>query len=286
MASFPPSPLVTTDWLAGELARPDLVILDTSWYLPVTGRSGFEEYKAGHIPGALYFDLDRASRTDTELPHMLPSDADFASYAGTLGIGSGMQVVVYDGSGTNLSAARAWWMFRAYGHGRVTLLDGGLKKWKAEGRPLEAGERTRSPVSFTARLDRSLVRGRAEVEQALASGSAQVLDARSAGRFTGAEAEPREGLPSGHMPGALNLPFNELVRPDGTALPVEDVRQRLRAAGVRFDRPVIASCGSGVTACSLLLSLHRAGYDPAYLYDGSWTEWASSGMPVTRGPAR
>lgn len=284
MASFPPSPLVTTDWLAGQLARPDLVILDTSWYLPVTGRSGLAEYRAGHIPGALYFDLDRASSADTPLPHMLPSDAEFARYAGSLGIGSGMEVVVYDGSGNNLSAARAWWMFRAYGHARVALLDGGLKKWKAEGRPLEAGDRTRAPVSFTARLDRSLVWGRAEVEHALATGGAQLLDARSAGRFTGTEPEPREGLPSGHMPGALNLPYNELVRADGTALSPEEVRERLRAAGVAFDRPVITSCGSGVTACNLLLSLYRAGYTPAFLYDGSWTDWASAGMPVARGP--
>jgi thiosulfate/3-mercaptopyruvate sulfurtransferase len=283
MTSFPPSPLVTTDWLAGQLARPDLVILDTSWYLPVTGRSGQAEYRAGHIPGALYFDLDLASRQDTDLPHMLPSDADFAQYVGGLGIPTGSDVVVYDGSGNNLSAARVWWMFRAFGHERVRLLDGGLSKWKAEGRPLEAGERVRLPVSFTARLDRALVRSRSEVEQALATGAAQLLDARSAGRFSGLEPEPRPGLPSGHMPGALNLPYTELVQADGTAPPPAALRARLVAAGVHLDRPVIASCGSGVSACTLLFSLYRVGHTAAFLYDGSWTEWASTGMPVARG---
>ncbi len=286
MTSFPPSPLVSTDRLAAQLARPDLVILDTSWYLPVTGRSARDEFRAGHIPGAVYFDLDLASDPGSDLPHMLPSEVQFAGYAGGLGVGSGSDVVVYDASGTNLSAARAWWMFRVFGHDRVHLLDGGLEKWKAEGRPLDAGEPAPAPASFTARLDRSLVRSRAEVARALATGAAQVLDARSAGRFSGAEPEPRPGLPSGHMPGALGLPYTELVRSDGTALDPAAVRARLEVAGITFDRPVIAGCGSGVTACNLLLALHRVGHQSAFLYDGSWTEWASSGMPVAVGPDR
>lgn len=286
MATFPPSPFVNPDWLAARLGRPEVVILDASWYLPVTRRSAREEYLAGHIPGARFFDLDQASAPGTDLPHMLPSDEGFARYAGSLGIGSSAEVIVYDGSGNNLSAARAWWMFRAYGHERVRLLDGGLARWKGERLPLEAGDVTPLPASFTARLDPTLVRSRAEVQAALASGAAQVLDARSAGRFSGREAEPRAGLPSGHMPGALNLPFNELVGPGGVALEVEAVRHRLREAGITFDRPVIASCGSGVTACNLLLALHRVGHVSAFLYDGSWTEWASTGMPVARGDAR
>lgn len=286
MATFPPSPFVNTDWLAAHSGQPDLVILDSSWYLPVTGRSARDEYLAGHIPGARFFDLDEASAPGTDLPHMLPDDAAFAGYAGSLGVGLASEVVVYDGSGNNLSAARAWWMFRAFGQERVRLLDGGLGRWKAEGRPLESGEVKVAPVSFTARLDRSLVRSKAEVAAALAAGDAQVLDARSAGRFSGRDPEPRAGLPSGHMPGALSLPFNELVGADGLALDTAAVRTRLLAAGISLDRPVIASCGSGVTACNLLLALYRVGHTSAALYDGSWTEWASTGMPVARGDAR
>lgn len=283
MASFPPSPLVSTSWLAGQLNRPGLVILDTSWYLPTTARAGRDEYRAGHIPGALYFDLDLASDPDSELPHMLGSEERFAGYVGGLGVDSGSDVVVYDGSGNNLSAARAWWMFRAYGHERVYLLDGGLKKWQAEGRPLESGLVARPPASFSVRLDRSQVRDRSAVHQALLSGSAQVVDARSAGRYSAAEAEPRAGLTSGHMPGALNLPYNELVNPDGTALSTDELRRRFVAAGVELGRPIIASCGSGVTACNLLLALHRLGHTDASLYDGSWTEWAVTGSPVAKG---
>ncbi len=283
MPPFPPSPLVSTVWLAGQLTRPDLVILDTSWYLPVTGRVAREEYRAGHIPGAVFFDLDQASDPESSLPHMLPTEARFAAYAGGLGLAPGSEVVVYDGSGNNLSAARAWWMFRVFGHERVVLLDGGLGKWRAEGRPLESGETVRQPASFRVRLNRSAVRDRSEVHRALASGGAQVVDVRSAGRFAGAEPEPRPGLPAGHMPGALSLPYTGLVHPDGTSLEPEELRRALTTAGVSLDRPVIASCGSGVTACNLLLALHRLGHPDSALYDGSWTEWASSGLPVAKG---
>lgn len=283
MAPFPHSPLVTTGWLAGELTRPGLVILDTSWYLPNTGRSGRVEYRDGHIPGAGYFDLDQASDHRSSLPHMLPSDGEFSRYAGDLGVGSDSIVVVYDGSGNNLSAARVWWMFRAYGHEQVYVLDGGLKKWKAEGRPLERGDVTREPAVFRGRLNHSWVQDQHAVGQALATGSAQVVDARSAGRYAATDPEPRIGLPSGHMPGALSLPYNELVNPDGIAISEQALRQRLAAAGVRLDRPVIASCGSGVTACNLLFALYRLGHSDARLYDGSWTEWASSGAPIATG---
>lgn len=284
MASFPPSPLVSTTWLADQLDWPGLVILDTSWYLPNTGRVGREEYRAGHIPGAVYFDLDLASDPDSPLPHMLPTEEKFAAYVGGLGVDSGSDVVVYDSSGNNLSAARAWWMFRVYGHESVYLLDGGLKKWRAEGRAVESGQVVRSPASFSVKLDRSQLRDRAQVHLALSSGSAQVIDARSTGRYSAAEAEPRAGLSSGHMPGAISLPYTELAHPDGTALSTDELRNRFAAAGVQWDRPVIATCGSGVTACNLLLALHRLGHSDASLYDGSWTEWASTGSPVAQGP--
>lgn len=285
MAPFPLSPLVSTAWLAGQLDRPGLVILDTSWYLPDTGRVALDEYRAGHIPGAGYFDLDEASDPASSLPHMLPSEERFAGYLGGLGVGSDSAVVVYDASGTNLSAARAWWLFRVFGHESVAVLDGGLGKWRAEGRPLESGQ-TPPPRSakFRARLDRSRVRQRLDVFRALASGAEQVVDMRAAGRFAGTEPEPRPGLPSGHMPGAVNLPYTELVHPDGTALSAEELRRHLIESGLVLDRPVIASCGSGVTACNLLLALHRLGHSEATLYDGSWTEWASSGSPVVQGP--
>jgi thiosulfate/3-mercaptopyruvate sulfurtransferase len=280
MPPFPLPPLISTDWLAGHLREPGLVILDASWYLPASGRDARGEYLAGHLPGALWFDLDLASDADSSLPHMLPSADAFAAYAGTLGIGTDSAVVVYDGSGANLSAARAWWMFRAYGHSAAALLDGGLGKWRAEGKPLERGPVVRSPVGFSAHFDAAAVRDLASVRVALAKGSAQVVDVRSAGRFSGAEAEPRPGLPSGHMPGALNLPYVELVQRDGTALTLPQLVERLAQAGISPDRPVIATCGSGTSACTLLLALHRLGRSDIALYDGSWTEWASSGMPI------
>ncbi len=286
MPPFSIPAVVSTAWLAGRLGDPALVILDTSWYLPTSGRDARAEFTAGHLPGARFFDLDAASDHDTPLPHMLPTEAAFAAYAGALGVGATSAVVVYDGSGTNLSAARVWWMFRAYGHAAVALLDGGLPRWQAEGRPLEAGMPVVAPARFGARLDRGQVRAAAEVAAALADGSAQVVDCRPAGRFEGRDPEPREGIPSGHMPGARNLPYADLVGPDGTLLPPAALRARLLAAGVDPARPVIASCGSGTSACSLLLALEQLGAAPAALFDGSWTEWAGSGRPVVTGPAR
>ncbi len=283
MSIFPHFPLVSTDWLADRLGQPGLVILDTSWYLPTLSRNGAAEYRAGHIPGARFFDLDLASDSNTPLPHMLPGEAEFARYVGGLGVGNGSMVVVYDGSGTNVSAARAWWMLRAFGHEAVAMLDGGLGKWRREGRPVEPGEVPAVPAVFRARLDRSRVRNLDQVRDLLASGDAQVVDVRSPGRFSGDEPEPRPGLPSGHMAGAINLPYTELVRPDGTALTDDQLRERITRAGIRFDRPVVATCGSGTSACNLLHALQRLGHDAASLYDGSWTEWAGRGMPVARG---
>ena len=285
MPTFSMPPVVSADWLAERLGTPGLVVLDASWYLPPSGRNARAEFEAGHLPGARYFDLDAASDPASPLPHMLPTDAAFGSYVGGLGVGDDDAVVVYDGSGTNLSAARAWWMFRAFGHAAVAVLDGGAGQWRAAGRPMESGVPAVAPARFTARLDRTVVRTAADVEAALARGTAQVVDVRAAGRFEGREPEPRPGLPSGHMAGARNLPYTDFVGPEGLLLPVEAVRERLRRAGLRPDQPIIATCGSGTTACNLLLALERIGATPGALYDGSWTEWAGSGRPIATGAA-
>jgi thiosulfate/3-mercaptopyruvate sulfurtransferase len=211
---------------------------------------------------------------------MLPMATQFAEQVGALGVGNDSTVVVYDGSGANLSAGRVWWMFRAFGHDRVAVLDGGSKKWKAEGRVMETGIPRVEPAAFTAKLHPGVVRTIDDVADALRSGSAQVVDMRSRGRFEGTDPEPRAGLPSGHMPGALNLPYGNLVAPDGTLLPPIELRQRVAGAGIRFDRPIIGSCGSGVSACALLLALETLGVEGATLYDGSWTEWVTKGRAI------
>ncbi|HEU4628407.1 MAG TPA: 3-mercaptopyruvate sulfurtransferase [Gemmatimonadaceae bacterium] len=286
MPATPFPPLVSTAWLADHLGDLRLRVLDASWYLPSANRDPRAEYAAGHVPGARFFDLDRASAHDTPLPHMLPPADDFARYVGQeLGVGDGDDVVVYDGSGTNLSAARVWWMFRAFGHASVAVLDGGLRKWVAEGRPLESRTPSVEPARFTATLDRARVRDLAAMRELVradpAARPAQIVDMRPAGRFAGRDPEPRAGLRAGHMPGSASVPFTELVRPDGTVLPENELRERLAAAGVRLDRPIVASCGSGTSACSLLLNLERLGVRDAALYDGSWSEWgAQADTPV------
>ncbi len=279
-------PLVVSDsWLAERLGTPGLVVLDASWYLPAMGRDPRAEYAAGHLPGARFFDLDLASDPNTHLPHMLPADDAFGAYVGGLGVGNEDDIVVYDGSGFNLSSARVWWMFRAFGHRRVALLDGGSKQWRAAGRVFETTPAVVQPKRFAARLDRTLVRGMAEVEAATGRDDVQIVDMRSAGRFEGRDPEPRPELPSGHMAGARNLPFTELVGPDGCALPLDALRARIERAGIALDRPIIATCGSGTSACALLLALERLGAPPAALYDGSWTEWAGAQRPIVTGPA-
>jgi thiosulfate/3-mercaptopyruvate sulfurtransferase len=214
---------------------------------------------------------------------MLPSESVFGRYVGDLGVGNDSGVVVYDGSGANLSAARVWWMFRVFGHEGVAVLDGGIGKWRAEGRPVEAGDARPTPRRFRAQFAGERVRALSEVSAALVGGGAQVVDTRPAERFQGKAPEPRPGLPSGHMPGAINVPYGDLVHADGTALTVDELRTRLAAAGVRTDHPVIATCGSGTSACTLIHALFRLGQDQASLYDGSWTEWAGRGMPVVAG---
>ncbi|MBK8005093.1 MAG: 3-mercaptopyruvate sulfurtransferase [Gemmatimonadetes bacterium] len=285
MTSLSTPPFMSTAELAARLGDPGVVVLDASWYMPQSGRDARAEFEAAHLPGARFFDLDQVSDPSSPLPHMLPTPAAFEAAMRALGVGRASLVVVYDGSGTNMSAPRAWWMFRYFGHAAVTVLDGGSRAWQREGHPMERGEPTVRPGDFTAGPSLEAVRTAEQVGDALAAGSAEVVDARSAGRYRGADPEPRAGLASGHMPGALNLPYAELVDANGLALPPEAVRERLAGAGLSLKAPVIASCGSGVTACVLLHALARVGHDGRALYDGSWTEWASRQLPIATGAA-
>jgi len=266
--------VVTTEWLAKELGAPDLRVLDGTWHMPQLRRDARAEFAQGHIPGAVFFDIDVIADPTTTLPHMLPTAEAFAAAVGDLGVGSGDRVVVYDTRGV-VSAARVWWTFRVFGHDSVAVLDGGLRAWKAEGRPLETGAPTPPRREFHARRRPELVRDLDAMRRNLATRAEQVLDARSRGRFAGTEPEPRPGLRGGHIPGSLNLPYETLYRPDGTLLPPEGLRAAIEAAGVDLGKPITTSCGSGVTASVLALALHLAGAPRVAVYDGSWTEWAS-----------
>jgi thiosulfate/3-mercaptopyruvate sulfurtransferase len=287
MAYAHPEALVGTDWLAANLGEPYVRVVDSSFKLPGITPTAREDYDKGHIPGAVFFDIDDVCEPGTSLPHMIPSPDVFAGKVGALGIGDGDQVVVYDSAGLS-SAGRAWWMLRLFGHKDVALLDGGLPKWKAEGRPLDTAIPSSLPRAFTARFDPSLVRDKQALIGNLATRREQVVDARAAGRFDGTAPEPRLGMRSGHIPASRNVPYDLVIDPRTRQLKSADELARLfRDAGVALDRPIVTSCGSGVTACALAFALHLIGHPGAAVYDGSWSEWGLPGdTPIETGPAR
>lgn len=287
MTDFEKHPVVSSEWLAENLKAPDLRVVDGSYYLPHEGLDPRAEYELHHIPGALFFDIDDIADAESELPHMLPSPVKFSSKVRKLGLGDGLRIVVYDQRGL-FSAPRVWWTFRHFGHRDVAVLDGGLPKWMAEGRPVDEGEARASERHFTPRVDSFVLRDKDQMLSNLKSGREQVLDARSKGRFEGREPEPREGLRGGHMPGSLNLPYGELIEPETQTLkPTEQLRAAFEAAGLDMSRPVVTTCGSGITAGILALGLELAGHKQVAVYDGSWAEWGLPGdTPVDSGPGK
>jgi thiosulfate/3-mercaptopyruvate sulfurtransferase len=266
------TPLVSTEWLAEHLTAPDVRIADASWYLPQTGRDAKAEYLSAHIPGAVFFDIDDLSDETSTLPHMLAPAPKFASRMRQLGLGDGNLIVVYDGAGI-YSAPRAWWMLRAMGHEDVVVLDGGFPKWKREGRPIEDLAPQPHPRHFTPRPNNALVRNFSQMMQNVESGREQMVDLRSAARFAGREAEPRPGVRPGHIPGSANLPYTELSDAAGTLKKPDALREIFSQHGIDRDRPIVTTCGSGVTAAIGLLALTASGVRDLSLYDGSWSEW-------------
>jgi thiosulfate/3-mercaptopyruvate sulfurtransferase len=275
-------PLVSTGWLAGRLGDPGVQVVDATWYMPGEG-VGRETYRSGHIPGAVFVDIDEVADRATDLPHMLPAPEAFAAAAGKLGLRRDATVVVYDAHGI-FSAPRVWWMLRTMGFAKVFVLDGGLKAWRAEGRPLEAGEASPASTSLESVFEPDLVRDLDAVRDLLERREAQLVDARAGPRFRGEAPEPRAGLRSGHMPGACNVPWGGLVNPDGTLKAAGDLRAAFEAGGVDLRGPIVTTCGSGVSAALLALALARIGRFDVPVYDGSWTEWASrADTPVATG---
>ena len=277
--------LVSTGWLEAELGAPDLRILDATIFLPGSGRAGRAEYEAEHIPGARFMDLEAIVARDTPLPHMLPPEREFAAQMGALGVTESDRIVVYDNSPLH-SSARAWWMLRIFGARQVAILDGGLAKWKAEGRPLESGAPAAAGGEFSAQLDRDAVAGKTFVASIAGSSGWQIADARPATRFRGEDPEPRAGVQPGHIPGSKNLPQSELFNPDNSWKQGEALKAAFDSAGIDLSKPMVTTCGSGVTAAALLFGAHLLGKDDVRLYDGSWSEWgADPAMPKATGHA-
>jgi thiosulfate/3-mercaptopyruvate sulfurtransferase len=279
-------PLVSTDWLAAHIGDPKVKVIDASFKLPGVLPLPVDDYVAAHIPGAVFFDVDAISDHDNPRPHMYPDATQFARDIEALGISSGDTVVAYD-SGGWVAAPRAWWMFLSFGYPNVKVLDGGLKKWTHEGRPIQSGKVTPKPGKFTAKLDPGYIRSQQQVLGNIETRAEQLVDARPRGRFEGSVAEPRPESRSGHIPGSRNVPYAELFEAKtGTMKPLEDLRQAFANAGVDLTKPIVTSCGSGVSALVLTLSLYRLGVRGSALYDGSWAEWGlPDGPPIATGPA-
>jgi thiosulfate/3-mercaptopyruvate sulfurtransferase len=271
-----PQYLVSTDWLQANLNQPDLRIVDATYYLPMQNKNARAEYDERHIPGAVFFDIDDIADKDSTLPHMLPAPEKFASRVRRLGIGDGNRIVVYDGTGM-MSAARVWWMFRIFGAKEVAVLDGGLPKWLSEGRPVDDLPPNPRERHFSARLDNTQVRSKAQMLANITSQREQSLDARASGRFNATEPEVWPGRRSGHIPSAKNLPYTQLLKPDQTFHDGDTLKARFTAAGIDLKKPVVTSCGSGITACVLALGLSLIGHRDVAVYDGSWAEWGLPG---------
>ncbi|XP_028602165.1 3-mercaptopyruvate sulfurtransferase isoform X1 [Podarcis muralis] len=276
--------LVSAKWVSEAIKTPQaglaVRLLDASWYLPKMKRNPRSEFEERHIPGASFFDIDQCSDRTSPYDHMLPGPAAFAEYVSKLGVGSDSHVVVYDASDQgSFSAPRVWWMFRAFGHDAVSVLDGGLKNWLREGHPVSSGKSRPVPAEFHASLDRSLVKAHEDVKENIEAQRFQVVDARSAGRFTGTEAEPREGIEPGHIPGSVNIPFTDFLTESGLEKSPEDIRSLFQEKKVDLSKPLVATCGSGVTACHVALGAYLCGKADVAIYDGAWVEWFMRARP-------